>query len=185
MEQVTIKDIMVPLSEYATVSESASLYEAVLALEKAQEGYARSRYMHRAILVYDKERRIVGKVSQFDVLCALEPRYKGMGDLKYISHVGYSVEFIQSIMDSQGLWQDPLEDICRKASQIKVGDIMCCPTEGEFVKEDATLSQAIHQLIMGRHQSLLVTHNGEVVGILRLSDAFASVCEMIKTCPLP
>ncbi len=85
-------------------------------------------------------------------------------------------------MESQGLWEDPLANICGKAAQIKVSSIMYTPAEGEYVKEDASLAQAIHQLIMGRHQSLLVTRDGEVVGILRLSDAFAAVCAMIKAC---
>jgi len=93
------------------------------------------------------------------------------------------VDFIKSIMEGQGLWRDPLANICRKAAQIKVSSIMYTPGEGEYVKEEATLAQAIHQLIMGRHQSLLVTRQGEVVGVLRLSDVFVEVCNLIKACP--
>ena len=37
MKSYTVKELMVPLSEYATVSEDATLYEAVLSLEEAQE----------------------------------------------------------------------------------------------------------------------------------------------------
>ena len=59
---------MVPLSEYATVPEDASLYEAVVALEKAQkefkthlvkapEEFGSKRHPHRAILVLDKTAR--------------------------------------------------------------------------------------------------------------------------------
>ena len=44
---------MVPLSEYATVSEDATLFEAVSELEKAQEEFDHTRYRHRAILVMD------------------------------------------------------------------------------------------------------------------------------------
>jgi CBS domain-containing protein len=184
MSEQIVKDMMVPLAEYATVSQNASLYEAVLALEKAQKNYVQSQYTHRAILVYDDRGRIVGKLSQNDVLRALEPKYKGMSDMKSLTRTGYSVEFITSIMESQGLWLDPLANICRKAAQIKVSNIMYTPVQGEYVKEEATLAQAIHQLIMGRHQSLLVTRDGEVVGILRLADAFAAICAMIKACRL-
>jgi len=71
---------MVPLAEYATVSEDATLYEAVLALEKAQESFEdkHTRYSHRAILVLDKEGDVVGKLSQLDVLKALEPKYQDL-----------------------------------------------------------------------------------------------------------
>jgi hypothetical protein len=37
MKSYSVKDLMVPLSEYATVSEDATLYEAVLSLEEARK----------------------------------------------------------------------------------------------------------------------------------------------------
>ena len=46
---------MVPLDEYATVSDSATLYDAVLALEEAQEKFDNRPYKHRAILVFNKK----------------------------------------------------------------------------------------------------------------------------------
>ena len=51
-----VKDLMVPLSEYATVTEGSTLFEAVMALEKAQEEFDsnHSKYHHRAVLVLDK-----------------------------------------------------------------------------------------------------------------------------------
>ena len=49
MKTVTVKELMVPLAQYATVSEDATLLEAVIALKKAQEGFDQTRYRHRAI----------------------------------------------------------------------------------------------------------------------------------------
>lgn len=69
-------DVMVPLSEYATVDEGATLVEAVQALEKAQEAFDRNRYHHRAVLVLDGQKNVVGKLSQLDILGALEPKYE-------------------------------------------------------------------------------------------------------------
>ena len=37
MKRFLVKDLMVPISEYATVSQGSTLSEAVSALEKAQE----------------------------------------------------------------------------------------------------------------------------------------------------
>jgi predicted transcriptional regulator len=56
------------------------------------------------------------------------------------------------------------------------------PTEGEKVEENATLGHALHALIVGHHQSLLVTRGNKIVGILRLTDMFKLVCERIKAC---
>ena len=185
MKTRMVSDLMVPLQEYATVSEEASLHAAVLALEEAQKTFHQNRYKHRAILVLDKSRRVVGKISQLDVLKGLEAGYKKMGDFKGISHTGFSTEFIKSMVDKYDLWKKPLEEICRRSPHIKVKDIMYTPTEGEYVAMDATLDQALHQLVVGHHQSLLVTKGGrEIVGILRLTDVFQEISEMIKLCNL-
>jgi len=183
MKSRKVKDLMVPLAEYATVNEDASLYAAVLALEEAQKKFRQDAYKHRAILVLDNGGRVVGKLSQLDVIKGLEAGYKKMGDFKGISHTGFSTDFIKSMVDKYDLWQKPLEDLCRRSPHIKVKDVMYRPTEGEYVPEEATLDQALHQLVVGHHQSLLVTKRGkEIVGILRLTDAFQEVCEMIKAC---
>ena len=76
----------------------------------------------------------------------------------------------------------PLDDICRRSANIKVKDIMYTPEEGEYVDEAASVDAAIHQLVSGRHQSLLVSRDADVVGILRLSDVFMEVCRAIKGC---
>jgi len=185
MKTRKVKDLMVPLAEYATVSEDANVYAAVLALEEAQKKFRQDAYKHRAILVLSKEGHVVGKLSQLDVIKGLEAGYKKMGDFKGISHTGFSTEFIKSMVDKYDLWQKPLEDICRRAPHIKVRDVMYTPTEGEYVPQEATLDQAIHQLVVGHHQSLLVTKDGrEILGILRLTDVFQEVCGMIKACYL-
>jgi len=46
------------------------------------------------------------------------------------------------------------------------------------------LDKAIHQFIMGCHLSLLVTRQGEIVGILRLIDVFMEIVDNIKACSL-
>jgi len=61
---------------------------------------------------------------------------------------------------------------------------MHTPTEGEYVEEDASLDEAIHQLVMGHHQSLLVTKGKEIIEILRLTDIFNEICQTIKTCEI-
>lgn len=186
MESIKVKDLMVPLDEYGTVSQDARLYEAVLALEKAQEELDRERYMylHRAVLVYDDNRKIVGKVSQMDVLRALDPKYKEMGSPESISRAGFSPDFLASMLEQYSILADPFVKICSKTATLIVKEFMYTPTEGEYVNEDAAINIAIHQLVMGHHQSLLVTNGDEIVGVLRLCDVFKHVFQTIKTCEL-
>ena len=85
-------------------------------------------------------------------------------------------------MEKFGLFAGPMEDICRKAGEKNVKEFMYTPTEGEYVSADATLELAIHQLIIGHHQSLLVAQGKKIVGILRLTDVFAAVFHKMKEC---
>ncbi|MCU0586844.1 MAG: CBS domain-containing protein [Syntrophobacteraceae bacterium] len=182
MQATSVKELMVPLADYATVSDDATLGDAVAALEEARRRVEADREKHRAVLVLDRNGRVVGKLDQWTVLWALEPRYKQMGNLRDTSRYGFSPDFLKSMIDYYGLWRKPLEGLCRKAAELKVRDIMLQPTAGEQVDADDTLDAAIHQLVMGRHQSLLVTRGEEVVGILRLSDVFRKICSAIEAC---
>lgn len=184
MKSYLVKDLMVPLSEYATVTEDATLYEAVLSLEEAQENFEdkHTRYRHRAILVLDKTGHVIGKLSQLDVLSALEPKYQDMLKGEESHRLGISKKFMKSVMEDYNLFADPLDDICRKAGEQNVKGFMYTPTEGEYVSQDASLDVAIHRLIMGHHQSLLVTRDEKIVGILRMTDVFAAVFHKMKAC---
>jgi CBS domain-containing protein len=184
VKSYSVKDLMVPLSEYATVTEDANLYEAVLSLEEAQEKFEdkHTRYRHRGIVILDKDGNVVGKLSQLDVLRALEPKYQEMLQGEGLHRFGFTKKFEKSILEDYHLFANPLDDICRKAGEQNVKEFMYTPTEGEYVSEDASLDVAIHQLIIGHHQSLLVTRDKKIVGILRLTDVFAAVFHKMKEC---
>jgi hypothetical protein len=81
---------MVPLSEYATVPEGSTLFDAVLALEKAQEEFDHTKYKHRGVLILDKDKRVIGKLSQLDVLRALEPKDETTGEVAELHQFGFS-----------------------------------------------------------------------------------------------
>jgi CBS domain-containing protein len=127
---------------------------------------------------------VVGKISQLDILRALEPKYSEMQGSDGLARYGFSRKFMKSLLVQYRLFENPLQDICRKAGMKQVRDFMYTPTEGEYVSEDATLDEAIHQLVLGHHQSLLVTRGEEIAGVLRLTDVFAAVFHMMKECRL-
>jgi CBS domain-containing protein len=181
VKSIKVRDLMVSFADYAAVSQEATLYEAVLALDEAQKRLHQDRHPHRAVLVLDAEGHVIGKLSQWDFIRALEPRYNEIVDFNSLMRFGFSARFIRSMVEDQGLWQKPLDNLCQKASQIKVKNIMYTPAEGEYVEEDASLDEGIHQLVIGHHQSLLVTRGSEVVGVLRLSDVFSEVCAMMRS----
>jgi CBS domain-containing protein len=181
MKNILVKDLMVPLAEYATVEERATLFEAVLSLEYAHEKFDPKRPKHRAILVLNEKQQVVGKIGFREVLKSLEKKYADIEDLRGVAG-NFTPEFIRAQLQKYSLLQKPLNDICRKAAHVRVTEFMHIPREDEYVAKDATLDEAIHQLIMNEKLSLLVRDDHEVIGILRLSDVVDKVWEIMKAC---
>jgi len=179
-----VKELMVPLSEYATVPEGSTLFDAVLALEKAQEEFDHTKYKHRGVLILDKDKRVIGKLSQLDVLRALEPKDEDPGEINELNQFGFSSNFVHKLRKQRRMKATPLKDLCSKASKLRVEDFMQTLSEGEFIEQEASLEMAVMQLVMGRHISLLVTRDKEILGILRLTDAFAAVFHTMKECEI-
>lgn len=183
MDDYLVKDLMVPLSEYATVTEAATVFEAVLALEKAQEAFDHTQYRHRAVLVLDCDQRVVGKVAQVDVLNALEPVAADLDEIKALGRFGFSEAFIQELRVQRQMGRGKLRTLCTQAAKIPVKAIMQAPTEGEFIDQDEPIENAILKLRFGGHIGLLVTDEEQrIIGILRLTDVFAAVFHVMKAC---
>ncbi len=184
MSDYLVKELMVPLSEYATVPEGSTLFDAVLALEKAQEEFDHTKYKHRGVLILDKDKRVIGKLGQLDVLRALEPKDEDPRKFDKLSQFGFSSNFVHKKRAQWLMEAKPLKDLCSKASQLKVEDFMQTPSEGEFIEHETSFEMAVMQLVMGHHISLLVTRDKEIIGILRLTDAFAAIFHTMKECEI-
>lgn len=181
MKTIKVKELMVPLIEYAAVPSEATLLEAVLALEKAQISLDPSRHKHRAILVLDESGKVVSKITMKDILLALEPNYGKVEVMGVLERSGYSPDLIRSMLEDKALWVEPLQFFAKRATKLKVDDFILAPSEDEYIDDNATLGEAIQQLVIYPYQSLLVTSGDEVVGILRLSDVFAKICDIIRS----
>ena len=184
MKSKIVKDIMTPLSEYKTISVEATLYEAALALDKAQTEFELDPKRHRVLLIADGSGKVLGKLSQLDVLRALEPKGNNIEESRSLWRFGVSRDYLRPMLRECRFWDKPLIDICREAGNLKVRRLLHAPAEGESVDENASLTDAIHQLALEHHQSLLVTRGKEIVGILRQKDMFKEVVETLSVCAL-
>ena len=181
MERYTIKDLMVPISEYATVPMGTTLLEAINVLERAQEAYTQSKYQHRAILVLDQEGKVVGKIGQLRVLKAIETRPDLDNELEELKAFNFSDEYIHQRREQFRLKGAIIRrEELQVAAAKKVEEFMQKPMPSEIVAEDASLDTAIHKLVAGTHLSLLVTSGDRVIGILRIADVFAAVYHGMK-----
>ena len=175
---------MIPASEYANISAEATLGEAQIALENAEDHSNKTQHSYRALLVLDQKGDVIGKLTLLDILKGLDPKYKELGDFGLLSRFGFSHKFYDYMMKDIDILQQPLDDICEKASKIKVKEIMQLPSKGAFVDHQSSINKAIHQLVLEHHQSLMVTHEKKIVGILRLVDIAAVIGRGIKACKI-
>lgn len=172
-----VKDIMTPLEEYTVVSEEDTLYDAFVALKKSKDNLKPGQHTHRAVLVVNKNNKIVGKLGHLGFLKALEPKYNVMGDLDMISKAGLDKDFISSMMSDFDLWQDELDDVRSRSKKIKMKNVMRRSTE--FIDIDASMNEAIHKIVMYQMISIMVKKGDKVVGIVRLTDVYEELSRNI------
>jgi CBS domain-containing protein len=165
----TVNDVMTPVRAYTTVSDQATLLDAIIALETAQRAKTDEpeRMADRAVLVLRGNRHVVGKITMWDILHGLEPRYGEIDPL--------------AMSASYGIWnRNILNNLAEKARLVKVSDMLDLPEAEERIESGAPLDKAVGQLVRGRLMSLLVMEKNEVIGVLRMSDVFADVSMMVK-----
>jgi len=183
MKKILVKDLMIPVESYTSVPLDATLYEAVVVLDNSQRSTDPLRYKHRAIFVLDRNGKVIGKMNMKNILSALKPESLNKEGEEVLSREGYSPDLIQSLTEKNVLWIDPLQIACDRASQLMVIDVVEPPERGELIDKSATLGDALHQLLVFPFYSLMVMKNEyEIIGILRLSDVYATVCNEIKKC---
>ena len=182
MKSRHVKDLMVPISEYATIDADATIGEAILALENQNRRHGDKPYRHQSLVVIDGNRHVVGRLSQVDIMRAMEPRYMEIGDASWVGKSVFDRRALKEMREKFELWERPLDDMCRDIGNLKVKKYMQAPTEGEFVEEDDTMNVAMHRTVMGRHHSLLVTRDREIVGILRSTDLFNTLYDTLAAC---
>lgn len=176
MKMRKVLDLMIPLSGYATVPKAGTLREAIEALQTVQE-YDQSHYRHRAVLVFDEKDRVIGKLGLLDILRSVED-----GGAETTDERPFSLQTDVNSPPQSSMWSTKsLDELCRDAAGLRVVDIMHVLTEIEYIEEEASIEEAMHQLVAGNLQSLIVTRGEEITGILKLSDIFAQASHLIRS----
>lgn len=177
MDPKTVKDLMVPLDDYPTARKAATVVKALLIFDEANKKRDRARQPYRAVLIVDRTGKVVGKVGHMDLLRALEPRRNILGDMGKTISAGVSPDFIKSITKHFQFYDDNLSELCRRARNIEVNDIMRPLVE--HIAEDAPMGEAITKMVAWNTLSLLVMRGDNATGLLRISDLCQEIAEKI------
>ena len=174
-----VKELMVPLSDYALVNENETVAEAIAYLRKRRKEFTHGKHMPRALLVLNSAGKVVGQLEYSDFIKALEPKYAHLGDLGTLARAGISNELVNSMMENLKFWESSLEDACRRIGGLKV-NALARPI-AESIDENETLQMAIHKVLLMQAMRIPVTRREEVVGVLRMADIFDEISTYIES----
>ncbi len=174
-----VRDLLVPLNEYATTTADKTLTEAIPVLRRlycqVEEGKC-TQAGHRNILVLDNSGDLVGILSFRSILQVLIPETAG-GLTTRLESLGVTIAFAQA--DALNLDEAVASFRARvvRNSDAKVGDIML-KVRGT-IDADADLMEALKMMCRNRITVIPVYDDGKLVGVIRESDLFLVVSEIL------
>lgn len=178
MSKRKAKDLMVPLDEYPTVDSSATVLDAVMTLSEFRQAMPSGRHPYQAVLVVNKDGNVVGKLGQFALLKALEPRSHVVDDLAALTRAGVSDNILETVLDHFRVFQHELSEMCISAAALPVKNVMRPIVE--HVNEDTPICDVIHQMVIWQTLSILVTREGKPIGLVRLVDLCDEVMKEMR-----
>jgi CBS domain-containing protein len=180
MTDMIAKDIMVPVDHYAVVPKDATLYDAIVALEHAQKEFCKPHKNHLSVLVTDENGDIVGQVSQWDAIRALDCVQDDTEAQDQVSKFGLNPQFVKSMMASHRVWNKSLPETCMRAATKTVEEFMSVPEHNTFIDEEAPITDVLYKMVKGERMSLFVTRDEKIIGVLKVVDVLSIICKLVK-----
>lgn len=174
-----VRDLMIPLSAYAVTTVDSTLKESIPVLRhlycEVEVGRC-TEAGHRSMLVLDKAGKLVGALDFQSILKVLIPEISG-GLTAKLEALGVSIAFAQA--DAANLDEARLSFRARvlKNAETKVGSVML-KIRGT-INADAGLMEALTMIYNNRISMLPVYDGDHLVGVIRDSDLFLAVAEIL------
>ena len=175
-----VKDRMIPLENYPTISPDATLREAALSLRTTFCELDRGMCTEagpRTVLVVDNAGKLMGILDFKSFLETMIPEISG-GLSARLSALGVSIAFAQA--DAETLDESQLGFRARviKNAEAKVRDIML-KVRGT-IDAEARLVEGMKQMFRNKVIVLPVKKDGKLVGVLRDTDLFLAVADVLE-----
>jgi CBS domain-containing protein len=169
-----VRDLMIPVAEYATVPAHATVAEAVAVLRSSLCGPTGEYHGHRSVLVLDEAGRPLGLLGFRDLLRAIEPRY-------------LAPEKSRLPVDWNGrvpevFWEGMFTERVLAEAQKKVREILPA-RELLTVEADDPLVRAAHLMLCHNVDTIPVLEEGRVVGVIRIHEVFLAIADTVVTAP--
>jgi CBS-domain-containing membrane protein len=149
-----VKDLMIPLEDFPHIPYWFTLRQA-MAIVREVTVKLEGAFEPRAVLVFDEKYQLTGILTLRNMIKGLEPNF----------------------LQETSLLADLLGPNMRAASARPVSEVMC-PIQ-VTVDGSAPVAKALHLMIQENVGFLPVMRAGKVAGMIRLSDLFNEVAQVV------
>jgi len=184
-DEKRVKDIMIPIDEYDTVSISARLCDALSILKRNDEeikSCGEGSY-HKTLFVVDGADKIVGKLSMYDLIRGLVPEAAREPEVSRAYHLMRSSRAqevagqISEFQEEYKWLKNTFFDLVTQESQKRVEDVMST-VEKSVIQEDDRINQAIYIMFKEDVRQQLIYRGTKPVGVLNLNVIFHELIEI-------
>lgn len=181
----TVKDIMNPIEEYDRIDIDAPLSDALAILKRNHEKLKAGDpgRFHKTLLVTDASKKIVGKVSIYDLTRGLVPESAKAPELSrgfYAMLSSRALEVADEIGELQEHFKwlhNTFAELVKQEAQKRVRDVMS--SIQAVLEADDKMNQAVWVLFKENVRQQLVTRDGEIIGVINLMCVFRELLETI------
>jgi CBS domain-containing protein len=159
-----VKDLMIPLEDYPHIPYWFTLRQAVAVVREATVKFE-GAFEPRAVLVFDEKYQLMGILTLRDMIKGLEPNF-----LQETSLVKMDPNLTVLMGDLSG-------PNMRTASRRPVSEVMS-PIQ-VTVNGSAPIAKALYLMIQGNVGLMPVMQAGKVAGMVRLSDLFNEIAQVV------
>lgn len=181
MEYKKVRDLMRPIADFPIISGSVTFVEAMEALERVQEDFRTGKAPENILLVHDRMGRIIGRLSPMDIVQGLEPNYFQIDESDSMPYGHLVHDALENMRKQYRLWQKPLQELCEGARSRPVESFVSMPDPEQMVDIDDRTNVAFDLFVTLRHGSLFVTDQDRIVGLIRFSDIYAWIKQIMKS----
>ncbi|MBU4233244.1 MAG: CBS domain-containing protein [Desulfobacterales bacterium] len=159
-----VKDLMIPLEDYPHIPYWFTLRQAMAIVREAAIKFE-GAFEPRAVLVFDEKYQLMGILTLRDMIKGLEPKFL------------QETSLVKMDPNLAVLMGDLLGPNMRAASQRPVSEVMS-PIQAT-VEGSAPIAKALYQMIKENVGLMPVIQAGKVAGMIRLSDLFNEVSQVV------
>ncbi len=171
-EEKTVTGVMIPISEYTTLSGDLRIRDAILELKKSfSSRMSTSKIMetgHRSVLVLDEKNKVGGVLEIVDLMDMIMPAYLSAPKPSLADSIQYSPMF----------WKGMFTSEIKKKASMRIREVMSPAPYA--IDAGASLMEACYMMLKHKVRRLVVMTGGDVSGVIREQDLFFEMEKVLQ-----